>query len=233
MTVAAAVQAYLGAHPFIEEALTDGIINYAGLARYMQNEIQQFTDRDVKPGAIIMALKRLSPSYYYRVQSGIKQFFERIGPFTVRSDINDYTFQNTGSLLQRQKMIMEMVAHDSSSFYSFSMGLHESTIIASKDLDHAIGEGLGEEQMVSKRTALATLTTLLPKENTEVSGVYYFIFKQLAWQDINVVEVISTTNEFTLVVAEKDIDRSFRLLRQLKRPAANHLSSIVTFDNPK
>ncbi|NND05918.1 MAG: aspartate kinase [Saprospiraceae bacterium] len=220
MTVTAAVQAYLGAHPFIEEALTDGIINYAGLARHMHNDIQQITDRDVKSGAIIMALKRLSPSYYYRVQSGIKQFFERIGPFTVRSDISDYTFQNTSSLLQQQKIIMDRVAHDSSSFYSFSMGLHESTIVASNNLDQTIANVLGEEKMISKRTALATLTTLLPKENTELSGIYYFIFKQLACQDINVVEVISTTNEFTVVVGEKDIDRSFRLLRQLKRPSA-------------
>ncbi len=221
MTVAAAVQAYLSSQPFIEEALTDGIINYAGLARHISRQIQLMTDREVRQGAIIMALKRQSPSYYYQVQAGIKKYFERIGPFTVRSDINDYTFQNTSTLLLKQKEIMEVVAKDTSTFYSFSQGLHESTIVASSDLDPTIMQVLASEKMNSKRIALATLTTLLPKDNTEVSGIYYFIFKQLAWQDINIVEVISTTNEFTLVVAETDIDRTFRLLRRLRRPRTN------------
>lgn len=70
--------------------------------------------------------------------------------------------------------------------------------------------------MITVRSNLATITTLLPRDNIEISGIYYFIFKQLAWQNINIIEVISTTNEFTIVVDEEDIDRSFRLLRELK-----------------
>jgi aspartokinase len=47
--------------------------------------------------------------------------------------------------------------------------------------------------------------------------VYYFILKQLAWANIPLQEIISTTNEITLVVKEKDINNAFAILMDLKR----------------
>jgi hypothetical protein len=42
------------------------------------------------------------------------------------------------------------------------------------------------------------------------------MFKRLAWEDINIVEVISTTNEFTIVVEDEDIDRAFSVIQRMK-----------------
>ncbi|MDB4344442.1 hypothetical protein OAA35_01030 [bacterium] len=47
--------------------------------------------------------------------------------------------------------------------------------------------------------------------------MYYYIFKKLAWTGINIVEIISTTNEFTLVVSDDDIDKAFSILIGLKK----------------
>ena len=46
-------------------------------------------------------------------------------------------------------------------------------------------------------------------------GVYYFILKELAWSGINVIEVVSTSNEFTIVVKEKDSSVCFDVLRKI------------------
>ena len=51
----------------------------------------------------------------------------------------------------------------------------------------------------------------------EQSGVYYFILKQLAWSDISVQEIISTTHEITIVVKENDVNEAFSILMDLKR----------------
>lgn len=219
MTIANAVARYLQEHPFIEEALTDGIINYAGLARFILADISRLVDRPATEGAIIMALKRQSPNYYYQVKAGIKDFLRRLGPITIRNQISDYTYRNSPSLLRLQREIFAVVAGNPDTFYSFSQGIHESTILASTSIDATILKLLEEETLISSRKQLASITMLLPKDNTEISGIYYFLFKQLAWQNINVVEVISTTHEFTLVVDEKDLEASFRLLRTLMRPA--------------
>jgi hypothetical protein len=49
-------------------------------------------------------------------------------------------------------------------------------------------------------------------------GVYYSILKQLAWRAINVVDVVSTYTEFTIVVEHADVDRAFAALRETVAP---------------
>ena len=57
----------------------------------------------------------------------------------------------------------------------------------------------------------------LDKENIEISGIYYYLLKKLAWKGINIVEVISTTNEFTIILNDADVEIVFNLLSQLKK----------------
>ena len=39
------------------------------------------------------------------------------------------------------------------------------------------------------------------------------------WDNINIAEVISTTNEFTVVISDDDIHRAFTILMEAKRTA--------------
>lgn len=63
---------------------------------------------------------------------------------------------------------------------------------------------------------LASITIKLPKDNLDQSGIYYFILKQLAWANIPLQEIISTTHEMTIVVKEKDVNETFAILMDLK-----------------
>lgn len=56
----------------------------------------------------------------------------------------------------------------------------------------------------------------LPSSNVKMVGLYYNILKKLAWNKINIVEVISTTNEFTIIVDEKDIGKAFSVIKDLR-----------------
>jgi len=60
-----------------------------------------------------------------------------------------------------------------------------------KDLNQPISEML-------KKPNLSAISIYLPKGNSKVSGLYYQIFKRLAWDKITLYEVVSTTNEFTI-----------------------------------
>ena len=56
----------------------------------------------------------------------------------------------------------------------------------------------------------------LPKENTVIPGIYYFIFQRLAWEGIIINEVISTSNEFTILVSDDEVDIAFKVIKDLK-----------------
>ena len=72
------------------------------------------------------------------------------------------------------------------------------------------------EKSTLKLDNLSSITVKLPQDNISVPGVYYFIFKKLAWEGIVIHEVISTTNEFTIVVSDDQIDIAFKVIKSLK-----------------
>ena len=73
-----------------------------------------------------------------------------------------------------------------------------------------------KERLTQKAENLSSITVKLPAENVSVPGIYYFIFQRLAWEGIVLYEVISTTNEFTILVDEDQVDRAFTVIKDLK-----------------
>ena len=56
----------------------------------------------------------------------------------------------------------------------------------------------------------------LPTDNVKVPGIYYFLFQRLSWEGVNITEVISTSNEFTILMDEDQVDIAFKVIKDLK-----------------
>ena len=203
--------------PFLRESLNEELINVSALARKIKPEIEDIVKKEIKEGAIIMAIKRMSPGYYHRINLKIKNFMGTLGDFLVRSDLEDFTFENSETLTLRQSELMKSLNDDKDAFYTYCGGVNESTVITSTSISDKIREIFKKEKLKSHTSDLASITIKLPKVNTEISGIYYYILKHLAWEGINIVEVVSTANEFTAVVKSDDIDSAFSVLMQLKK----------------
>jgi hypothetical protein len=197
--------------------LTENLINVSALARKIKPEIEDLLKKPVKEGAVIMSIKRMSPGYYHRINLKIKNFMGTLGDFLVRSDLEDFTFENSTTLTLCQAEMMKLLNDEQDPFYTFCHGVGESTIITSLSVKEKLEEVFKNEKRKSHTADLASITIKLPTVNTEISGIYYFILKHLAWEGINIVEVVSTSNEFTVVVHSDDIDAAYSVLMQLKK----------------
>lgn len=217
MTIAESVDQYLRQSPFLEEALADSLINVSSLARKMKPVIEARLEKPVMEGAIIVAINRREPNYYYKVNLGIKGFLHNLGDITVRSDLRDYTYVNSPSLLDNERTLIGRITKDPDQFVTVSRGIYETTIIISQTMAEAVTEIFTTEKLIAEKTNLSSITIRLPKNNTEISGIYYFILKKIAWAGINIVEIISTTNEFTLVVSEELVHQALGILIDLKK----------------
>ena len=139
-----------------------------------------------------------------------------MGDVIVRSDLCDFTFKNTSSLLKEISRILNKSSESADYFLTVSQGIFETNIVTSKNLRFFVEEIFEKETLLKSMLELASITIKLPKDNQEQSGIYYFILKQLAWADIPLQEIISTTNEMTIVVKEKDINQTFAILMDMK-----------------
>ena len=215
-TIAALVEQYIKKKPFLQSALAQGIINLTSLSRQINPEIAAELGRTVKDGAIVMALKRLSTDLEFRVTHRIVKVLKKIGEITVRSSLTDYTFLASDTILQQQAQLLEAINANQDVFYTSSRGVNEINIVISNTMDTVVEEHFKHERCTQKTENLSAITVKLPSENVTVPGLYYFIFQRLAWEGIVLYEVISTTNEFTILVNDQQVDIAFTTLKNLK-----------------
>ncbi len=216
-TIASAVEAYIKSKPFLISALTQGIINLTSLSRMMQKEIQEQVKKPVRSGAIVMALKRLSTDMEFRYSHKIIKILKSIGDITVRSALIDYNFKVSDTLLAAQAKLLAQLKLSSENFYTSSRGVHECNIVVSEHLAPFIDKYLGQEECLHKEENLSSITLKLPTENVAIPGIYYFVFQRLSWEGINIYEVISTSNEFTILVNDQQVDKAFKVVKDLKQ----------------
>jgi hypothetical protein len=216
-TIQESVESIIRKTPFYEEALNDKLINVSSLARAIQEDVQKDLGKEVKSGAIMMAINRLSPSNLLRIRKNIQKFTFSLGDFIVRSNLCNFTFKNTATLLKSISLLLNEIGDDKDYFFTISQGIFETNIVTSKNLETKVLKIFDRETMIYSHVDLASITIKLPKTNVEQSGVYYFILKQLAWAGIPVQEIISTTHEMTIVVKDEDINSTFSILIDMKK----------------
>ncbi len=215
-TISAVVEHYIKKKPFLQSALGQGIINLTSLSRIIMPEIEEELGKDVRSGAIVMALKRLSDDLEYRATHKIIKVLKDIGEITVRSSLTDFTFLISDSILENQVLLLKEINKNKEVFYTSSRGVNELNIVVSNSLDTVVETLFAEERCTQKADNLSSITVKLPSENVTVPGIYYFIFQRLAWEGIVLYEVISTTNEFTILVDDDQVDVAFKTIKDLK-----------------
>ena len=105
-TIASCVQEILVSRPFLEEALSREIINFSALAKDLNPTISEMLRKPVKDGAIMMALRRYDPPANVENTVRIKNVFKNLGDITVRSNLSDFTFQNSNTLIDSHSKVL-------------------------------------------------------------------------------------------------------------------------------
>ena len=215
-TIASCVQEILVSRPFLEEALTREIINFSALAKDLNTTISEMLRRPVKDGAIMMALRRYDQPINTEDTVRLKNVFKNLGDITVRCNLSDFTFQNSKTLINSHSKVLEKINTKHQIFYAFTRGIFESNIMSSTSEKESIFEVFKNETLIGFQDNLSAISINLPEGNSKIVGLYYQIFKRLAWENVTLYEVISTTNEFTILVEDHLVDKAFSVIKGLK-----------------
>ncbi len=217
ITIPQAVESLIKVQPFVSEALAEGLINISALARKIKPDIDKILAKDAKHGAIVMALNRLSPQIDMNLNRGIDKMITMLSDIIVRSDLTDYTYRNSNTLIKCHTKVFEAISNHTDTFYTLVRGVHESNLVISSLHSNLIDNYFKDEELQLKKEDLSAITLKLHENNTHVPGFYYYILKAIAWEGINITEVISTSNEFTVLVNDENVDRAFSALKKLRK----------------
>ncbi len=216
ITISESVEKVISRSRYLSEAISKGIINFSALARYIRPEIEQMTHKDVSEAALIMALNRLAVHIKPHYKSN--EIFEAAPDMMVRSNLAEITVTNTKTLSDTSPHLLKLIDSHGKYFLTITEGVYETTIIVSKDLKDDIKQILKDETIIAEISNLSSITIRLPETSIHTPGIFYFFIKSLAWEGINIIEIVSAHLELTLVFDERDVNKAFSVLQSLFAP---------------
>ena len=202
--------------PFLEEGLSQGIINLSALSRKIRPQIEKKLLKPVSESAILMALKRLLPDIMSKSEN--MDINLKAGDITVRSGLTEFTYSKSGTLIENKMRLLDQIKSSGDFFVTITQGVHETTMIVNSSLKKRLEEIFRGETLIKKIDDLAAITIRLTGDMVYLPGVHYNILKQLAWHNINVIEVVSTYTEFNIILQKKEVDTSFSILLKYLSP---------------
>ncbi len=212
ISITDALNEVLEHYPFIEEGISLGIINYSSFARTVKPQIDKRLMKNVQTTAITMALTRIGKNLQKSTKNSKPGQLTNI---TVRSNLEEFTFANSRTLLDKQKFLFQKIQNQSDIVCSLSHGVRETTFIISNNLISDMKKIFKGEELIANIKNLSAITLKLTIETVYSPGEYYQILKIIAWRGINIIEIISTYTELTIVFDNAQIEQAFRALKSL------------------
>ncbi len=216
VTISHLVKKLVGENSFLLEAMGKELISHGSLAEQLKPEIEQELGKKVKESAIVMALRR----YEEELQSYDKKIkrFSFKGEIIMRTNIIDFNVVKSNSLLNKIKNIYNLVDFDKGDTLNIILGSNEVSIVTNEKYKEKLIDFLRGEKMLSKEFDLVALTIIFDsKDFFDTPGVIFSAIRKLAWEQINLFEIISTMTELSFILSKKDSMKAYNVLQELVR----------------
>lgn len=200
--------------PYLEEALAQGLINHNELGRKLKSQVEMNLRKEVNETAVSMAVRRYSRQITEEVK--IKNKIELDdADIIIRQGLFEFTVHKTPETIGIVRKIHDIIELSPRDFLTITHGMYEITIVTNQRFKRDL-EDLFEESSRKKIIEhLSALSLKLPPEAAEGVGLYYIVTKALAWNNVNIVEIISTWSELTLIIEDEKINLSHEVIQGL------------------
>ncbi len=210
-SVSNSVKRIIDRTPFLYEMLIQGILSYSNYATSIHSIVEKLHGKPVKTSAIIMAVRR------YGEELKQKDLEQKSSPLqyeiVMKTNIYDINLTRSSSVLEKMKDLFMLADPLSGDFLNISVGSHEISLsISEKYLPQSLSILKGET-ILHQEGDLVALSLVFTGDFMSTPGIVYEAVRKLAWEEINVNEIISTMNELTFVIRRADSMNAFSVLQ--------------------
>ncbi len=214
VTISHVVQKLVNDRVFIQEAMSRGIISYGSLAEQLKPEIEEEIGREVKHHAIVMALRRYTETLK---EMHKKITFDYTSEIIMKTDICDVAVFRSPSLLDKIKKIYDIVDFEKGDVLNVIHGRYEVSIVTNERYRERVIGFLKGEKVLNVEKDLTSLTLTYGKGFLHTPGVVFNVVRNIAWENINIIEVVSTNTELTFIIHKKDAIKGYNALEKLMK----------------
>jgi aspartokinase len=209
VTVANLVKKYID---MMQDGLSRDIISVGNLAEELHQQIEKELGKKVKLPAIVMAIRR----YAENVKKGMEYFKAPEGfNLSMKSNIIDIGVSKSAHLLTKLDKLYDLVSFERGEMMNVIQGSYEVSIITNDKYEKKVLTLLKHEKILNIEKDLGALSLSFGKEFLYTPGVIYLAVKELAWNNINIFELVSTNTELTFILNKEDCIRAYGVMEKL------------------
>ena len=198
---------------YLHEALSKGIASYGSVAKHLKPELEKELGKEVEHSAIVTALRRYAEKLTTRFNE--VKFNTKYSEVNLKTHIIDINVLRTQELFDKLKRFYDLINFEKGDILHVVYGRTHVAIITNKRYKDNILKLLQNQKIKKIEEDLVALSFRVGKERIEEPGVLFKLTRSLAWEDINVVEIISVDVEVTFIVDKKNATKGYNALERL------------------
>jgi aspartokinase len=191
--------------------LIQGILSYSNYADSIHATVEEMHGGEVKSSAIVMAIRRYAEEL--RKKETEQKSYDLKYEIVMKTNIFDINFARCDTMMEKIGQLYETVSPSKGDFLNITFGSHEVSIAVSEKFKDLVQELLAGEKVLHQMSDLVALTMVFSGDFMSTPGIVYEAVRKLAWEEINVNEIVSTMNELSFVIRREDSMKAFTVLQ--------------------
>lgn len=212
-SVAFFVKEIINRSPFISEMLIQEVISYSNLAEFIKPKVEALYGGSVSSAAIVMAVRRYTTEL--KKMNHLEKKRGKIDyEISMKTNIYDVNIRRTPSFINNIPSLYSLVRSENGDFINICIGEYEIVITISDKYKTALDDMLRGESVINSEEDMVALTISFKDNNfLETPGITYLATRKLAWENINIYEIVSTLNVLTFIIKKKDSLEAYGVLQ--------------------
>jgi hypothetical protein len=212
VTISSVVQDILNKNVLLQEAINNDIVSYNKLANNILSEIEAELGKKVKHNAIVMALRRYSKKLVKRKDKPSLNYFRET---LLKTDICLIILEESPNAFNKTQELYNKMEFKQGKIFNIVQGNYELGIITNQSNMKNLIHTFGGKNILRIVEDLVVISLMYSKDFLFTPGVLYNVLRFLAWENINVLNIIITPEELSLVISREDTMRCYKTLEKL------------------
>ncbi|MCX8168722.1 MAG: ACT domain-containing protein [Candidatus Methanomethylicia archaeon] len=202
-------------HPSILDCVKINIVNYSALASKIKSEVEKIAQRkNIREEAVKIALIRFSQEISSKGELLEEKVSWLLANSTIelKSDIAVITVKQS-VLIDKLNEVMKIATK--SRFFQLTQGIRTFTLIFDKKIMDELIKEIREvniDKFINDQSAIIIVS---PIEVIEIPGFISYVTTQLAWNGINITQIVSCHEDTILIIDRKDSQKAYSIIENM------------------
>lgn len=213
VTISHVVNKLVNEKIYLHEAMSKKIASYGSVARQLKPQIEKEMGKEVKNSAIITALRRYGDKINKKKDE--VHFQSKYAEVNLKTHIIDINVLKTQDLFDKLKRFYDIIDFQRGDILHVIYGRTHVAIVTNERNKEKILNLLQHQKIKKIEEDQVALSFTVGKKRIDKPGVLFKVTRALAWENVNITEIISVDFEITFIVDKKDATKGYNTLEKL------------------